>query len=189
VTFEPTEPVHVENVGLYVIAYRLANRVVSETAAYFPEIELFRVSLAGKERVLSRDAVVPKSFYLQADLLPADKVLGLVVRDQGLGSGTLEPSSFKPAEPLENNQLAILAVSRRTTNEDTGRLYRPILTDSARIIVTEVGADGTATAFVLPNASGEVPAGPVSIAPGAEEVAASQWILNMGLLDRPAFGQ
>jgi hypothetical protein len=38
VTFEPTEPVHVENVGLYVIAYRLANRVVSETAAYFTEI-------------------------------------------------------------------------------------------------------------------------------------------------------
>jgi hypothetical protein len=186
ISFTPGAPVSLNTIAQYAAAYRVTNRIVNECVKYFTEIKTFRINFAGSERTLARDELTQKPFYLQADLMPATGVVGLVARDRGLGAATLTPAEFKPMDPLDENQIALVTVQNKFVEHKTGRLFEAIPLDSSRLYVTEVGEDGAVTLFLLPHTG--VPAGPVTIAPGTEDVAVDQWINNLGLMDRALFG-
>jgi hypothetical protein len=187
VSFDPGAPLSPANVNQYAVAYRLANRIVTETAAYFPEIQSFKVGLGDRTWTVTKQQAQEKSFCLQADMLPADSLLGMVIRSLDSDAGTLSPATFNKQEPLKQNQMALVVASKGATQDAAGRLLEAVHTPSARVIVTEVAPDGTATVYVLPTDGGS-PAGPVSVASNKEELAGNLWIANSGLIPRESFG-
>jgi len=185
VRFTADGPPSVKNIDLYAAAYSTANRIINETAAFFPEIERFDVDLAGWRRIVTRQEAAAPPFYLQSKLLPEGSVLGLVAKERGVGSGTLSPAAFRAPEPLAGHQFAVATVAGKTEEHRVGRLFEEITLLAGRLYVTEVKEDGTATVFVLPDQG--VPAGPVSVAPVAEDIAANQWVSNLGFMPRADF--
>ena len=186
ITFEPAAPPATATVDLHSVAWRTANALVTETARFFPRVAAFRVRLPGVGASVPRERAIAAGFRLQGLLVGGERVLGLVLRQDGKGEADLEPARFYPGGlPIAEAQVAIVRVMDPLEEHVAGAIHEEILVDTGRLYVVAIDPAGAASLiYVTWEGAGF---GPERIAPGAEIRLGSESARNLGWFPKRAF--
>lgn len=186
IAFGPIAPPERENADLHAAAWATANRVVRETARFFPETRRFRLDLPSLDTLLERDAVRAEAFRLQHSLRDRDSLLGLRVADREGVAGTLDPATFFPSgEPIDAAQVAVLRITGPLEEHVAGLLFEGILVGTGRIHVTDVDPAGRIE-LLYATWEGTLH-GPARMAPGESAWLGDVRVDHLGAFPRLAF--
>lgn len=183
VAFRPQAPPSPDTMELYGAAWASANNIVREIARYFPDIARVRVTLPRLSTVVEPREVGP-DFRLQHRMVPPGRVLGLVLRERGVGEATLEAAKFQPLIPLPGFQTAVMLVTPHLTEHEAGVLFERLERFGW---VLDVADDGTAT-LILDDGRG-VRTRPLQVRPGDAATVDGRTLHNVGWLPRSAFSR
>ncbi|HUP01466.1 MAG TPA: hypothetical protein VM737_08105 [Gemmatimonadota bacterium] len=186
VEFDPPAAPSPATADLHSVAWRTANAIVLETVRFFPEIEVFFVDLPGVEASVPRERAAADGFRLQRLLVPEERVLGLVLLQEGRGQAVLEPARFYPGGlPIAAAQVAVVRVMDPLEEHTAGALFEEMLVGTGRLYAVGVDSAGAASLIYVPWEGAGT--GPTRVTIGAETWLGTELVRNVGWFPRSGF--